>query len=1017
MFALCITKGISTNRIGYIKGIQQCFTHSKIFESFTKKGENTHMELTVGNSYHGFELSKERFVKELKSKAYIFNHTKSGARLIYLSNDDDNKVFSITFKTPPEDSTGLPHILEHSVLCGSRKFPSKEPFVELEKGSLNTFLNAMTFSDKTMYPIASRNPQDFENLMDVYLDAVFYPNIYNKPEIFMQEGWHYHIEDHDKPLVYNGVVYNEMKGAFSSPEQTLHRKIQESLYPDTAYGLESGGDPEVIPELTYEQFINFHKKYYHPSNSYIFMYGDGNILEHLKFLNNEYLNNFDGIEIDSEIMLQKPFSKPKELKVEYPISSGEAVEDKTFFSLNFSVGQSTDTQLVLAFAILADLLLETPAAPLKKALLKARIGKDVYGNFNDTLLQPTFSITIKNSNPEKEDEFVKIVFDTLNDLAQNGIDKKLIEAAINIQEFKLREADYGSYPKGLFYCILAMTTWLHHDNPTELLEYEPLLDNVKKALTSSYFEDLIKNYLLNNDHRSLIVMTPKKGLAEERNKNTLEELMNQKESLSEQEIANLIANTKNLMEYQAKQDSPEEIEKIPLLSPDDIENKAKELPLEELKKDGLTILKHSMFTNEIGYVNLLFDTSTIPQDLLPYSTLLSYVLGRINTKNYSYEDLSNEINLNTGGINFSTRVYSEKDTDKNYHQKFVVNSKSLVDKAPQLFDLIGEIIGNTRFDNKDRLKEIIQEIKSRVENKIFNQGHSIAINRVLSYFSPVGQLSELTGGLSFYKFIAELEKNYDSQMDNIIDNLQKISAYIFNKNNLLISITSSEDDFTKIQQLIPGLYEIIGEKQDEPVKYNFDFGPHNEGLMIPGNVQYVAKAHNFRKEGHDYTGGIAVLRTIINLDYLWNKIRVQGGAYGVFSSFAPSGNVFFCSYRDPNLKETLSVYDKATDYVANFNATDREMTKYIIGTISKLDSPMTPSMKGEQATSNYIKKITQEDIQRERDEVLNTRQHDIQQLADIIRAVMKENHFCVVGNEGKIRENKDIFNEISEVFE
>jgi len=975
------------------------------------------MKLELNKTYNGFKLLEEKNIEELNSIGRIFEHEKSGAKLFHLENNDDNKVFSISFRTPPEDSTGLTHVLEHSVLCGSRKFPSKEPFVELIKGSLNTFLNAMTFPDKTMYPVASRNIKDFHNLMDVYLDAVFYPNIYKYPEIMMQEGWHYELENKDDELTYKGVVYNEMKGAFSSPESILMRKIQESLFPDTPYSFESGGDPDVIPELTYEQFINFHKKYYHPSNSYIFLYGDMDILEELKFINDEYLNNFDKLEINSEIAEQKPFTEEKKVIYNYPISYNEKEEDKTFLSLNFVIGKGTDRELSLAFDIIEHLLLETPAAPLKKALIDANLGKDVFGSYDNSILQPTFSIVVKNSNENKIEDFKKVIFDTLTTLVNNGIDKKLIESSINIKEFQLREAEYNGYPKGLMYGIRCMDSWLYGESPFVHLEYQEALNSIKKALTTDYFEKLINKYLINNLHRSLVIIKPKKGLAEEKNEELRKKLANYKASLTENEISKIIENTHKLKERQETPDPQEILETIPLLSLKDIEVKTEKLPLLEKDLLGIKTLFHPLFTSGIGYVNLYFDSSTVPQNLLPYISLLSSILGKIGTEKYSYEELSNIININTGGIRFSGEAFSECGSNTIFYPKFSVRAKALITKLPNLMEILGEILTHSKFDDEKRLKEIIQEMKSRLEMRMLQRGHTVAAKRVCSYFSPIAKYEETLMGLSFYKFIVDLESNFKDKVKEIIENLNKVSTLIFNKNNLLVSFTAEDKYYKIFEENFPALFENLNDENLSYNDYKFEFGALNEGLMTSSKVQYVAKAYNFKELGYSYNGHLQVLKTIIGYDYLWNKIRVQGGAYGAFANFQWGGNTVFSSYRDPNLKETLDVYSKAGDFIKNFDADNREMTKYIIGTISELDSPLTPAMKAIVSDEYYIRHVSYESLQKERTEILNTTKEDIKNLADLITDVMNQNYFCVLGSEEKIKDNKDIFGSIINVFE
>lgn len=975
------------------------------------------MNFTIGNTYHGFKLIEEKNIEELNSMTRLFEHEKSGARLMHLENDDDNKVFSIGFRTPPKNSNGLPHILEHSVLCGSRKFPTKEPFVELIKGSLNTFLNAMTFSDKTIYPLASKNEKDFLNLMDVYLDAVFYPNIYSQPEILMQEGWHYELENKEDKLTYKGVVYNEMKGAFSSPEGCLMRKIQESLFPDTSYGVESGGDPEFIPDLTQTEFIEFHKKYYHPSNSYIFLYGDGDIDKQLQFISEEYLNDFDKIVVESAIKLQQPFSSMKEVKIEYPISSDDDDKDKTFLSMNFVSGDNiSHPELHLAFEILEYLLLESAAAPLKKALIEAELGKDVFGSFDNSILQPVFSIVVKNSNESEKERFKEVVFTTLKNLVKEGLDKKLIEACINITEFKLREADLGGFPKGLFYYITSMDSWLYDKDPTMHLQYENYLTKIKAALTTNYFEKLIEQYLINNTHSSMVILNGKKGLAEEKSRIVEEKLASHKKSLSESEIEEIIKGTKALKERQMTPDSKEVLETIPLLELSDIETTVEHLPLKEKDLEGVKVLSHNIFTNKIAYINILFDAKKVDMKLIPYVTLLSTILGRVSTEKTNYSDLSNEINIHTGGIHFTTEVYGDNQNFEKYSPKLVVKTKALVPKLPKLFDIMAEIISTTKFDEKKRLKELIQQLKSRQEMKIVDRGHIAAAGRLTSYFSQASAYLEKTTGISFYKFIDEIERDFDNKAEEIIQNLNTVSKLIFNKNNLMISVTGEEDIYNGFATELPKLINILGKDKLPDATYKFELNKNNEGLLTSSDVQYVAKGYNFIKQGYSYSGKMLVLKTIASLDYLWNRVRVQGGAYGGFANLARSGNIVFVSYRDPNLQETLTAYDGICDYIGSFEASEREMTKYIIGTISELDSPLTPSMKGERATSNYIRGISEEQRQKEREEVLSTKPEDIKSFKALLNDITKENCYCVLGNETKLKNNKDVFTNLVNVF-
>lgn len=974
------------------------------------------MKMQIGETHHGFKLLESRQVREINATAHTFRHQKSGARLLFLECSDDNKVFSVSFRTPPPDNTGVPHILEHSVLCGSRKFPLKEPFVELIKGSLNTYLNAMTFPDKTMYPVASQNDKDFHNLMDVYLDAVFFPNIYKYPEILMQEGWHYELDDPAGELTYKGVVYNEMKGVFSSPEAVLERKAQEILFPDTPYGLESGGDPDHIPALTQEQFEAFHRKYYHPANSYIYLYGDLRIEEHLQFINEEYLSHFDAIPVESSIPEQPPFTAPKAVTVEYPISSTERVEDKTFLSLNYVVGRGTDVETCLAFSILKHMLLGTPAAPLKKALIDAGIGKEVSGSFNDGILQPTFNVVARNANAEQTERFQEVVETTLRQLVEQGIDKRLVEASINSREFQLREANYGTRPKGLGYNIECLGSWLYDAPPTAHLEYDAALDSIKSALTQPYFEKLIEKYLLQNNHSALFVVKPARGLAEARAREIRQELAEYKARLTEQEITAIVAQTQKLKEWQATPEEPEKLTLIPLLSLQDIEPKTQRLPLEEKREQDIEVLAHAMFTNHIAYVNCYFDTSGVPQDLLPYIYLLTGILTKIGTEKYDYAELSNQINIHTGGISAGAIAFPEQGNDAVYHPKLVVKSKALVSKLPELMELLGEIIGKSQFDDTKRMQELVYEIKARSESIILELGQSVATSRVLSFCSPVAKYNEI-GILTFYRFLSELADNLTARMEEMIGKLKQTAELIFNKRSLLVSVTVSDEDYPKFRETFPTLVKYLGDKTITPVKYQFELHTQREALMTSSKVQYVVQGFNFKRLGHRYTGSMKVLETILRYDYLWNRVRVQGGAYGGFAQFDRTGNMICGSYRDPNLRETLAVYDETADYLKNFQVNDREMTKYIIGTISQVDAPLTPSLKGERAASLYIQKIKWEDLQREREEILSTRQEDIRALAAPVADVMQQDCICVLGGEEKINACKDCFDTMVHVFE
>ena len=932
-----------------------------------------------------------------------------------MENDDTNKVFSIGFKTPPQDSTGVMHILEHSVLCGSRKFPTKEPFVELVKGSLNTFLNAMTFSDKTIYPIASQNEKDFFNLMDVYLDAVFYPNIYKTKEILMQEGWHYDLEKKEDELTYKGVVYNEMKGAFSSPEGILMRKIQETLFPDNTYSNESGGDPKYIPDLTYEQFIDTHKKYYHPSNSYIFLYGDMNLEKCLKFINEEYLTDFDRKEIDAEINLQEKYSSIKDVEYTYSISEEDDDKEKTFLALNYVTGRSTDEEVYMDLNMLEYILLEAEGAPLKKALLDAEIGKDVFGSFDGGILQPVFSIIAKNSEPSKKEEFKKVVYNTLNDIVKNGIDKKLIEGCINAFEFRLREADTGGYPKGLVYYMNAMDSWLYGGDPLMHIKYEHAIENVKKSLNTNHFENLIKKYMLDNTHASLLTLKPEKGLAQREEDELKVKLENYKNSLSEEELNKIVEETNNLILRQSTPDSPELLETIPLLSLNDIGKEVEDLPINKVKHNDIEILHCNTFTSNIAYLNFMFYGKCIAEEDIPYFSLLGNLLAKVDTKNYDYKELSNEILINTGDMYFRNQVYGNDKDENKYYPFLEIHTKVMDDKIYKSMEIMADIVKNSLFEDNKRIREIIRELISRIEMMLMQAGHQVAVGRVASYFSPAASYMEKISGYDYYRFLKDIENDFDNKIENLKSKLYKLKSTIFNKNNLIVFVTGEDKELNLLKENMNKVVDILSTESLNNNEYKFNEEQKNEGLMTPANVDYVCKGYNFKKLGYNYNGSLLVLKTILGYDYLWNRVRVKGGAYGCMSTIARTGNMAFVSYRDPNLTETLKAFNEAPDFIKSF-VSDREMTKYIIGTISNLDMPLTPASKGEKALGMYMRGITKEDRQRERDEVLATNVETIKEYNKLIEDIMKKDFICVVGDEKKIKANKDVFKNLINVF-
>jgi presequence protease len=973
-------------------------------------------EMKVGKSYHGFKLNKVHEVKEIGAVAKIFEHKKSGARLMKLECNDDNKVFAIAFKTLPNGDHGIPHILEHSVLNGSKKFPVKSPFVILIKGSLNTFLNAFTSSDWTMYPVASQNQKDFFNLMDVYLDAVFNPMIFSEPKIFAQEGWHYSLEKKEDELKYNGIVYNEMKGAFSSPSRVLDYIVGKNLFPDTIYGYSSGGFPDAIPELTYKNFLDFHRKHYTPANSYITLYGDGDTLEELKFINKNYLSKYKKSKRAITIALQKPFKELKEVTGEYPLASSESIKDKTYLSLDFVAGGGAQPELTMSLEVLTEVLVDLPASPVRKALLKAGIGKDVYATYNNTK-QGVFSIVAKNANPEDKDKFRQVVFDTLKRVVKQGLNKKDIEGVINRTEFVMREADYGGFPKGLVYGYLSLRSWMFADDPILTLEYEKSLKKVREALTSNYLEGLIKKHLLNNPHALLTMVKPKPGLEDEYTKKLKDKLQKIKASFSEAKIDELVKQTKELKEYQVREDKPEDLAKIPMLALKDLGTQETKLEVAEREVGGTKVLFFEQPTNGIIYLQLMFDARTVPQELIPHAKLLARLLAKLDTAKFGYGEIDTELNIHTGGLAFSLQSYLDIKDGKAYYPKFSASSKVLTPKFEKLMELTGEIITSTKLNNQKRLKEVINERNSELQSMARGSGVNLAIYRLASYLSQSGHFSELTGGLTHVQFISQLVKNFDENVTNLTADLQMVAGILFNKQNLIIGVTCSADDYKVFEKNITGLLGRLGDKKLGPQKYDFAQDTKNEGLLSASKVQYVIKGTNFRDLGYEYKGSLDVLRQILSRDYLTQKIRVQGGAYGAWSAFGRSGFSYLASYRDPHLKKTIEIYDNAVDYLKKFEVSEDEMTRYIIGTIARRDQPKTPAQKGRAAISYKLSNVNHADRQKTRDEILATRQADIQALSKMLGDMLKKSVICVYGNEKKLKENEKIFGGLIKVID
>lgn len=964
-----------------------------------------------------YEILDEHRVEDVQSDGFILRHKKSGARIAILSNNDDNKVFYIGFRTPPEDETGVPHIIEHTTLCGSKKFPVKDPFIELAKGSLNTFLNAMTYPDKTVYPIASCNDQDFKNLMDVYLDAVFNPNITKYEEIFKQEGWHYELTGKDDELKINGVVYNEMKGAYSSPDEVLSSQIYRSLFPDNTYSKDSGGNPEYIPKLTYEAYLNFYHKYYHPSNSYIYLYGDMDVVERLEWLDKEYLSLYDYKKVNSEINKQPAFDEIKNVEAQYSITMDDSQENKTYLSYNRVVGDSLDEMLYQAFDVLDYALVSSPGAPVKQALIDAGIGDDVYGSYDAGILQPVFSFVAKNANASQADEFESIIENTLKEVVKTGINKEALLAGINSSEFKFREADFGQFPKGLLFGLNCLDSWLFDDmKPFIHLECLGTFAKLRKAVDTDYFEKLIQVYLLDNTHGSSVTVKPKRGLGNEREEALAKELSDYKASLSDEEIKKLIEDTEHLKKYQEEPSSDEDLRKLPMLTRADMKKNAMPFSNIEDELSDVKVVRHDIESNGIDYISFLFDAGDFAQSELGYLGFFTNALGLVSTEKYSYTDLANATNIYTGGISTGTASHPDIKDRNNFVFKFEVKLKVLEKNLDKALELMEQMLLTSDFTDTKRLGELVAQIKARLQANLSSSGHLVAAMRSMSSFSRYALYQDELKGIAFYRSICHIEKELSESPKSVSDKLAAIAKKLFARNRMLISFTGNNEAYgnakPSLEKVIAGFDKMSAIGNQAEVHFN----TAKEAFIDASQIQYVAKTGDFICEGYEYTGALRLLRIILSYDYLWINVRVKGGAYGCMNTFLRSGESYFVSYRDPNLSDTLDVYDRIPEYIKSFSPDERDMTKYIIGTFSALDTPMNPEAKGSRSLSAYLEGITYEQIQKERNEILNAQPEDIRRLADLVEAVLKKDSICVIGNENMIKESAGLFENVEKLI-
>ncbi len=948
-------------------------------------------------AYDGFELLREETLPELNSKGKLYRHIQTGARLLSLENDDENKVFGITFRTPPVDATGSAHILEHSVLGGSRKYPVKEPFVQLMKGSLNTFLNAMTYKDKTTYPVASQNLKDFYNLIDVYLDAVFYPLL--SQNTFKQEGWHFELDALADPLSYKGVVYNEMKGAYSSPESVLDEYTHRELFPDTVYRLDSGGDPLRIPDLTYENFKIFHKSYYHPSNAYIFFYGDDDPDKRLKLLDN-YLKNFQALQIDSSIALQSKFDQPRKVTLPYEVSE-EDNQQKTLVSVNWVLTEASDPELRIGLTVLNHILVGTPASPLRKALIDSGLGEDLVGNgLNDELRQLVFSTGMKGVENDNAAKVEKLIFDAVLLLAAKGIDPDTIAASLNTVEFALRENNTGNFPRGLAVMLTALGTWLYDGDPFTDLRIDAPIAQIRKRLLAGehYFESLLADYFINNPHKVTVILEPDPGLARRRAEDEQNRLAQARAKMVDAELQQIISDTSALKRLQETLDSPEALATIPTLSLADLDRQTRRIPVEKLKVAASEVLYHELFTNGILYLDLGLNLHNLPQEWLPYVPLFGRVLTEMGALGESFVELIQRIGRDTGGIHTQTFI-SQAPAWEQSEAWLIVRGKSLANKAHLLFGLLSDILVRGILDDRDRFRQMVLEEKASMESALVNAGHRFVNNRLKSTMNEAGLVNEQLSGVSYLTFLRELVNEVDNNWPKVLSCLQGIRSRLVNHRSLIANVTLDKANWDNVYPKLEDFLKYLPGEAVQSDIWLFEHEPISEGLTIPSQVNFNGKAFNIFEAGYTLDGSILAILQYLNTTWIWDKVRVQGGAYGGFMVFDQfSGIVSYLSYRDPNLLSTFKVYDGTPNFLSSLSIDESELTKSIIGAVGDLDAYQLPDAKGYTSMIRHLLGINDEWRQKFRDELLGTRAEDFTRLAPVLERASAVGQVVVLGS-------------------
>ena len=958
--------------------------HGPIISIFGKDSKTMH---DIAKK-QGFSLERTVKIDEISATLYELRHIKTGAELIYLDREDENKTFSVAFPTPPEDSTGVFHIIEHSVLCGSEKYPLKDPFAELLKGSLNTFLNAMTYEDRTVYPVSSRCERDFLNLVDVYLDAVFAPKLLTNPSIFSQEGWHYEYDEQSHTLSYNGVVYNEMKGAYSSPDEVGVMALSRALYSDSIYRHDSGGSPEAIPDLTYEKFKAAHRKYYHPTSAKIVLDGKMDVEKLLSLIDGHICRFERGEAIAPPKKSTPKIAQPEYVKFE--ISENEDEKGRARVLFGFVYSDFSDKEAQLTATILSDLLCGSNAAPLKKALLERGLCKDaiIYSNRAES---QTVTLEIRDTDAEALPEIERTVSEVIRGLARDGIDREQLSSIISSIEFKTKERDFGTLPSGIAYALSVYSTWNYGGLPEDSLTSEDTIESIKSKIDSGYFERELLKMTLDNPHRATVVMIPDKELGTKLAEKEKERLSCVLNSLSEKELLDIIAKERLLRSWQ-EEDEEDKLSCIPALSLSDIPKKSPRAEIQSQTVDGVKIAKVGLKKNGIVYISMHFDASDLSGEELTTLSILASCLTNFPTKSYDTLSLQSKIKSSLGRFFVSSAV-AEKDGIVTPYIK--VGAGVLSSKCDELVELSREVLLYSLLDDERELCSIVAQAKSQIEDAIIASGESVALGRVEASLGELGSINEHLTGYEAFKLLTRCSKDSGAISDLLLE-IKKLFGRIFTKQRMSVIVGGDfEDAF--IEKLIS-----VFPEGDSPVKAATTIcAEKSEYFLVPSKVSHAVLG-NKSESAREKMGLLRVARSILSYEYLWSTVRVKNGAYG--TGFIPRRNGFvaFYSYRDPSPAASINYYRESVDYLRALAASNADLTKFIIGAIGEYDTLLTPRTEFAIATRDYLNGWSTEDEERIKEDMLSVKRCDLNVAADIIEEILTDASLAIVGGAAQL---------------